>query len=161
MASIRLTTREAAALGIGKAAPKPRKKITVRQIAIPEQSANRNELLLWLRLPSACLSPNSRAHFMRVARAKKSHRREACIMAKMVRRFDEPTWERAEIHSTFYWPTNASHDLDNSISSCKAIFDGLADGGVIWNDRGFIPLPPIFEVDPLSPRLQLLIRKIS
>lgn len=118
------------------------------------------QLTLVLSLPGSELSPNSRAHWASKARAAKRSREESKTLAfGMIHDLDGFPWKSATIEVTFYKRTAASADRDNLLASCKPIFDGLQDAGVIENDAGFTYLPVRLEKDAANPRLELVIRR--
>jgi Holliday junction resolvase RusA-like endonuclease len=43
------------------------------------------------------------------------------------------------------------------LASCKAIFDGLADAGVVVNDAAFAYMPVLTDVDKSNPRVVVTI----
>ena len=98
-----------------------------------------NEIVLpW---PSRDLHPNSRGHWSKRARAAKSARETAHLLAI------EAGWHRAEwadgdlfVWIDFYPPDRRHRDTDGLLSSCKAALDGIADGMGV-NDRRFVPRP--------------------
>jgi crossover junction endodeoxyribonuclease RusA len=97
-----------------------------------------------LSLPPKEVSPNSRSHWAVKSRARKLQREEAYLCAKAACA-NPPRWTLAEVESTFYVATMG--DRDNRIGSLKATLDGLADAGIVDNDRAFIPLPPKQVID--------------
>jgi Holliday junction resolvase RusA-like endonuclease len=75
-----------------------------------------------------------------------------------------PAWERAEVQATFYRPGKRAKllDRDNAIAMCKGAFDGLQEAGVIVNDSGLVPLPPIQVIGDAADerKLVLVIREL-
>jgi hypothetical protein len=69
----------------------------------------------------------------------------------------KPPWTSACCQATFFFEYRRVRDRDNCLAALKSAFDGLADAGVIANDAGLIHLPVVFDVDPLRPRVELLI----
>lgn len=112
--------------------------------------------------PEKILSPNhtvgSRGQRMAKAAAIKKLRTKAKIlfMAKYSTSF-RPQWKRATVEIVWHHKTAAFPDRDNIIGSLKAFFDGLADAGLLHNDRGLTQLPPIRFIDPENPRVVLKI----
>lgn len=113
-----------------------------------------NTVTVTLPLPAKCLSPNARVHWAKKAKATKNARFMAYIALAMPY---PPRWERATLGMTFYWPTKAAHDDDNAAASCKAYRDGIADAGIVANDRGISTLPPVMLHDKKNPRVVLTI----
>lgn len=108
-----------------------------------------------LELPPKELSPNARPHFMAKARLTKKYRSTAAMLARLKR--PEKPWETALVQTTWYFKTNRKRDRDNLLASMKAAFDGLADGGVVGDDAGFVHLPPVIEIDKERPRVVITI----
>ena len=90
--------------------------------------------------PARELSPNSRAHFMKAARAKKAAKIEAGWATQVAiqnNRDWQPKGETVAVHIIAHpKPTGPRPDADNLVASCKAFIDGIAERlGV--NDRIF------------------------
>ena len=85
-------------------------------------------LLPW---PSRALSPNHRAHWSGIARAKKKARTDAALLAR-----DAKVKPGTVLHLIFCPPDNRRRDLDNAFASMKAALDGIADAWGV-NDRDF------------------------
>ena len=87
--------------------------------------------------PSPALNPNTRAHWSKLAKAKKSYRRIAWALAceaGMNGAFHQD--EKLVLEVSFYQPDRHQRDKDNMIASMKSAIDGLSDAlGV--NDRNF------------------------
>ena len=78
--------------------------------------------------PSPALNPNTRAHWSKLAKAKKSYRRIAWALAceaGMNGAFHQD--EKLVLEVSFYQPDRHQRDKDNMIASMKAGLDGLAD----------------------------------
>ncbi len=91
-----------------------------------------------LPFPPKELNPNSRLHFMKVAKFKKHYRQTCWALAKEAG-FDSTSLagcEKAEVHLMFYPPDRRHRDMDNMFASMKAGLDGLADA-LHFNDKGF------------------------
>lgn len=91
-----------------------------------------------LPFPPKELNPNSRLHFMQVARFKKQYRTQCWALAKEAG-FNSTSLagcEKAEVHLMFYPPDRRHRDMDNMFASMKAGLDGLADA-LHFNDKGF------------------------
>jgi crossover junction endodeoxyribonuclease RusA len=83
-------------------------------------------LTLILPWPPRDLSPNSRVHWARLARAKRSYR-EVCAWQALeqgARRLDAA---RLDVSLVFVPPSRRPIDLDNCLAMMKAGLDGLAD----------------------------------
>lgn len=116
-----------------------------------------------LPLPHKNLSPNSRCHWRAkaaaTAKARGDSRNATCDQIN--RKHSSWDWPAATVQATFYFRDKRKHDKDNSLSSLKAYFDGLADAGLITNDSGLTHLPVVHAVDKLNPRVVLTITKTT
>lgn len=106
--------------------------------------------------PKEC-RPNGRFHYMAKARANKKCRIRACLLATAEMNGQPPRWKKAAVQVVAYFRTAAFPDPDNFIASLKATFDGIADAGVVENDRGLWPERPQFFKDRDDPRVELTI----
>jgi len=110
------------------------------------------------------LSPNARIHW----RAKRPYtvyaRTEARLTAQdQINRIkDWKPFERVVVWPTIYVPAKRNFfDDDNALSCLKPYFDGLADAGIVKNDRHMKRMTPEFRVDALRPRIELRIESPS
>lgn len=97
-----------------------------------------------LSLPPKALSPNARPHWRTKANATKKYRRLAGLLAlAALNGQDPPRLKTATARLTFTFPDHPSRqrDHDNLAASMKAAWDGLADAGILDNDRGLTHLP--------------------
>ena len=81
---------------------------------------------LILPWPPKELSPNFRAHWSNLARAKKAYR-EACARAAREQGMRPVKADKLHLSLTFYAPTRRAYDLDNALARMKSGLDGLAD----------------------------------
>ena len=117
-----------------------------------------NSISITLPLPERALSPNTRVHWSRKAKAVKRYRRLAWATAAEASGPGMPEmWAKASVAIAAYYPTRRHPDPDNLIASLKAAFDGLADAGIVSNDRGLWPLRPEIFTDRANPRIELTI----
>lgn len=76
--------------------------------------------------PARELSPNSRVHWAKKAKASKAARLYAFVKTKEAYRapvdFTKPT-----LHIQFFKPSARRMDLDNMLASIKPMLDGIAD----------------------------------
>lgn len=110
-----------------------------------------------LDLPPKALSPNARVHWAVKARATKKYRKAAEMLA---REHGVIRYASAHVGTIFYVKDKRGlrQDADNLIASLKAAFDGLADAGVVENDKALTPLPPKLDVDKHNPRVEMFIK---
>jgi crossover junction endodeoxyribonuclease RusA len=109
-------------------------------------------IVITLPLPAPCLSPNARPHFMQKARATKAYRTAAFIEA---RKHKAERWKRATAQATFYKATKRVSDSDNLLASLKSAYDGIADAGIVANDRDLTHKPVVQLVDRANPRVEI------
>ena len=82
-----------------------------------------NVTLPW---PPSALSPNTRGHWSKLAKAKKQYR-EACAWTAKAHGLGKIEAEKVHVTLEFYPPDKRHRDLDNMLASAKALIDGLAD----------------------------------
>lgn len=82
-------------------------------------------MIVNLPWPARTLSPNARAHWSVIARAKRAARIAAYYIAREAR--PSLTMTAPLVSLEFRPPDNRRRDLDNLIASMKAALDGLAD----------------------------------
>lgn len=117
-----------------------------------------NTITIILPLPERALSPNTRVYWSRKAKAVKRYRRLAHWIANAATIGQSPErWAKASVAIAAYYPTRRHPDPDNLIASLKAAFDGIADAGIVANDRGLWPLRPEIFTDRANPRIELTI----
>lgn len=85
--------------------------------------------------PDPVLSPNSRAHWSRRAKAVKAARTQAYWLAHMGMT-DLPDGP-VPVRVVFHPPDKRGRDLDNMLASCKAYLDGISDAYGV-NDARFV-----------------------
>lgn len=97
-------------------------------------------MIVELPWPSRVLSPNGRAHWRELAKAKKQYRLIAFVMARkcgvlggMVKGD-----QRLRLTLTFHPAVKRDRDIDNLLASMKAGLDGLADALMV-DDCQFDP----------------------
>ena len=116
-------------------------------------------LTFQLPLPDRRLSPNARNHWALKARMVKAARGAARLEA--VRVLDgrtPPRWGKAKFRpAVFLAPKNRQPDPDNLLASLKSYIDGLADAGIVANDRDLWPERPTFSRVEKFPRIEITI----
>ena len=116
-----------------------------------------------MTLPPKELSPNARPHWAAKGRAAKAHRLEAKVMTTtaLLDVALGTDWSVATVRPIFFHKTRHKRDRDNLSSSLKAARDGIADAMTTWglvsDDNGFIPLPPVSDVDKSKPRVEITV----
>jgi hypothetical protein len=68
-----------------------------------------------------------------------------------------PMWAKASVHIDARFPTARHPDPDNFIASLKSAFDGVADAGIVADDRGLWPDRPVFSTDRKCPCVVLTV----
>lgn len=117
-----------------------------------------SKITIVLPHPPLPLRPNSRAHWRRKAQAVKAYRQLAKMSAiQTLAGQSPPMWERAKVTVTWRSRTMIRPDPDNIVASLKAAFDGLADAGVVVNDRGLWPERPRIETKASWPEVVLTV----
>lgn len=123
---------------------------------------NSRAIAITIPIPNRVLSPNARAHWRVVAKAKAALRMEACCAARnALDACYRPMWKSARVRVTWYTKTKRRPDEDNARSSLKAAFDGLEDAYIIANDRGLSHDAMVFAVDKANPRVELVIEEVK
>lgn len=85
--------------------------------------------------PPRELSPNSRTHWAKKAKAAKAYRLDCFYLAKEAK-VTAPKEGPINLHIEFVPPDRRGRDMDNMLSACKQLLDGLAEAlGV--NDKRF------------------------
>lgn len=83
-------------------------------------------MILTLPWPPSILSPNARAHWTKVSKAKKSFRAAWAWTAKE-QGAKRLTADALAVALEFFPPDRQHRDMDNMLASIKAGLDGLAD----------------------------------
>jgi len=113
-----------------------------------------------LPIPGPALSPNARGHWAVKAAAVKAAR--AAARGEAVRVLDSaglraPRWEKARYRAMLFHVGARTPDPDNFLASLKAYLDGLADVGIVANDRGLWPERPEYRQVAIMPRVEITI----
>ena len=118
-----------------------------------------------IAIPDKALSPNARVHWAKKAAAAKKARHAARWIAveawgRVAPRHDAPKWPAAVLDISAYWKDKRSlRDDDNLIGSLKPHRDGLADAGLVENDKGLRVGVITQAVDKDNPRIVLTVTK--
>lgn len=117
-------------------------------------------MIISLPWPDPRLSPNSRAHWAQVAKAKKCARAASHALTLALGDIDDRRHHFAgdfgiPVRVLFYPPDKRQRDADNAFASMKATFDGIADALKV-NDSRFVPHMEMRE--PAKPgRVEILL----
>ncbi len=110
-------------------------------------------ITLVLPQPPPQLGPNARAHWAvraRLTRALRAVAREAAIDRLDALGLGRPRARAAEVTVTLVPAAARRRDRDNILASCKALFDGLADAGVVDDDSA-LTHQPVVIAEPRRP----------
>ena len=117
-----------------------------------------NSITIVIQLPPHAVKPNARSHWRVKAKAVKRYRRDAWgAVVVALKGAQAPMWLKAKAHISAFYPTLQRPDPDNLVSSLKAVFDGLADAGIVANDRDLWPERPTISKDKNNPRIEITI----
>lgn len=114
-------------------------------------------LSLTLPIPPSSLSPNARVHRMAKAKATREARRHSFLVARGATGGRRLMVSVARTLATFWWPSKRRRDRDNATGMLKAYMDGLTDAGIWVDDSVVTHLPPVMELDPTNPRVEIQI----
>lgn len=117
-------------------------------------------ITITLPIPARKLSPNARVHWAERANLTRHARAVAHLAALHALNLRRPPgWLKARLEVKAYFKTLNFPDPTNFPLSLKAAIDGIADSGIIANDKGLWPERPTFEKDASNPRVELTISK--
>jgi hypothetical protein len=117
-----------------------------------------NSITITLPIPARKLSPNARTHWAEKAKLTKASRRAAYFAALEALNLRKPPgWIKARLGVRAFFKTLNFPDPTNFPLSLKAAIDGIADAGIIANDKGLWPERPVFEKDTGNPRVEITI----
>jgi crossover junction endodeoxyribonuclease RusA len=102
-------------------------------------------ITITLPWPSPELSPNARLHWATVAKAKKSARRTAYILAMAAKARQMQDMPRLLVTVTFNPPSRQKHDTDNLMSRMKSAFDGISDACFVDDSKWDFAAPIMGE----------------
>lgn len=115
-------------------------------------------ITITLPLPSPKLSPNARTHWAEKAKLTKASRKAAYFAALEALNLRKPPgWLKARLEVRAFFKTLNFPDPTNFPLSLKAAIDGIADAGIIANDKGLWPERPVFAKDTGNPRMEITI----
>jgi len=84
--------------------------------------------------PPKDLSPNTRQHWARLAKAKKKYR-TACALSVLEQRVGAPAYRSIDVRLVFVAPDRRHRDRDNLAARMKAGLDGVCDAWAIDDKR--------------------------
>jgi len=117
-----------------------------------------NSITITISLPPKACRPNgAHGHWAAKASSKKQYRSEAWAATAAEIKGQPPRWHKARVEIKAYFKTARHLDPDNLVASLKSAFDGIADAGVIANDKGLWPERPVIDKDAKNPRIELTI----
>lgn len=119
------------------------------------------QIIITVPLPPKACDPNARFHWAAKAKGVKACRLRACLLAAEALKGKRPAWAKASVQVQAFFPTARFPDPDNLIARLKATFDGIADAGVVANDKGLWPERPEIAKDKANPRVVLTITEES
>jgi len=107
-------------------------------------------LTIHLPRPDSKLNPNARVHWRLFHSLKKSAKNTAGNLARAVwHGVTPPRWAKCAMRVLWIMPSKAHHpDPDNALACLKAYQDGLAEWGMVVNDRDIIPVWEGLRVHP-------------
>ena len=65
-------------------------------------------------------------------------------------------WQHSVIQPVYYFKDKRRRDRDNYAAMLKSAYDGIADATSV-DDKEFIPMPCVMNVDHEDPRLELIV----
>lgn len=116
-------------------------------------------ITITVALPPKACDPNARLHWAAKSRGVRACRKAACLAAMAALHGKRPAWAKASVTVQAYFPTAHFPDPDNLIARLKATFDGIADAGVVENDKGLWTERPEIAKDKDNPRIVLTITR--
>jgi len=117
-----------------------------------------DQITIILPLPVRKLSPNARVHWAEKAKLVRASRKVASLAALEALNLRRPPgWLKAKMEIRAFFKTMNFCDPDNFIASLKSSIDGIADSGIIANDKSLWPERPTFEKDAENPRIEITI----
>jgi crossover junction endodeoxyribonuclease RusA len=116
-------------------------------------------ITITLPIPDRRLSPNARVHWAARSKATKAARTMAFVhtCSTWGALTPRPKWPKARMRVTLYHKTKRTPDPANFMATLKAYEDGIADAGIVANDRGLWPERPVYILDCKYPRIEITI----
>jgi Holliday junction resolvase RusA-like endonuclease len=120
-----------------------------------------NSITITIPIPHRSLSPNARTHWRAKAVKVKAARRAASVLCVATVGHGHMLLTNAISTVVWYAKTATHPDPDNALAMLKPYFDGMADAGVLANDRNLAHNPIRFEKDKANPRVQITITRLG
>jgi crossover junction endodeoxyribonuclease RusA len=115
-------------------------------------------ITITLPLPARKLSPNARVHWAEKAKLVRASRKTAHLAALEALNLRRPPgWLKAKMEVKAFFKTRSFPDPGNFMASLKSSEDGIADSGIIINDKALWPERPVFAKDSENPRVEITI----
>lgn len=129
------------------------------QPVLPPSIFEGERIVVILPLPDRRLHPNGRCDKFVKAALTASARQEAKITAQEALRCQRPMWSAAHGFRRVYLTRRNVADADNIPTWTKAYLDGIADAGVVTNDRVIVWATDEIAADRTMPRVEIELRK--
>lgn len=117
-------------------------------------------------IPNKVLSPNyitasMRGRFMKASAAKKL--RKETKEAVVSHCIEDCPWKKAAVKPVFYHKEFRIRDDDNYVGMLKAAYDGIVDAGLLLDDNSQVMEreKPVFKIDKLHPRVELIVSRLE
>jgi len=120
-----------------------------------------SSITITIPIPHRALSPNARTHWATKAKKVKAARRAASVLCVATVGHGHMLWPNAISTVVWYAKTATHPDPDNALAMLKPYFDGMADAGVLANDRNLAHNPIRFEKDKANPRVEITITRVG
>ncbi len=115
-------------------------------------------ITITLPIPHKSLSSNARAHWAELQRHRGKARRDA-MLAAYAAGGSKLWWLAADAAVVWYSRTSHKIDPNNMDHWLKAYYDGIADAGVVQNDRGIHPVSHEQRKDAVNPRVEITLTR--
>lgn len=156
--------RNAAIVGVSSSDGKATAKES-KIVSLPPSTFDGQKLTMVLPLPDFKLHPNGRCHHMEKAKLVKDARElawaETLACLGRAGRRGRLLWPSASALRRVYLANRRNADMDNLPGWTKAYVDGIADAGVVTNDRVITWGPDLIDADRCSPRVEIIIVRVD
>jgi Holliday junction resolvase RusA-like endonuclease len=117
------------------------------------------QIKITLPLPHHGLRPNTEEQraWIKSSLILESRKRAKQVALKAIEQSNHTfPWHESILQPIWFNRTNNQLDRDNILTSLKSSIDGIAEAGLIKNDRDLFPLPAVRKIDPDNPRVELI-----